>query len=355
MLVGGWWGYQWWLSEAAKHFPTPPIPPGRFTLLGLKPNDEYSIYIAGETAFIAVATSGSFAKGDQGTIRDRVPTSALVQAKGGNKEALGKLVMRMNKEELEQEDAPTNPKLWLQSDIQKALDGDKALAAKLEADLGMPLRPGGLIPPLTPAALDNGIAIRLSIPVNYELPGARTMLNAEVDVPFRPEAAKAAEQSLGTKNLSPSVYLGEYRKRVASSQEDVSLSLRRIIDPARLRQFAQKTEDLLDKTFIILTEKQITGADFTTVPPAPYKTRSTYDLHLDINPEGRGRLWRYSELFGGRTVLVLVDDAAIEGSKLSQGMNVSHFTITELKDKRRVAQAVQLINERAGRKSAQNN
>lgn len=345
------WGANLYQQRRILGLPTPPIPPGKFTLLGLKPDENYNIFIAGDTAYITVGSAlGTFAGSHSGGANQgsRVPTADLLAAKGGDVAAMGRLVTRLTEDlRLDPEKTPNNPVPWTQEDVEKALSGDAALRPKLSADLALRLDPKDPAPPLTLSAIDNGIMVRVLVPVICLLPEGRVTVMAPVYRPFRSRAALAVEEETKEKPLPPDTTVALYKK-LAAEPEDVPAALRSLYAKAKLVAYAAAATDILDKTFIVITEKHATGASMTEVPAAPPHTRPTYDLHVGLTDEGRARLYKFSTQYGGNRVLVIFSGAALGASTLTEGLDVSEFYISKLPDKRLVQGVVELLQ---GRKS----
>jgi len=351
VIAGLWFGNQLRVAQVIKTIPTPPIPPGRFTMLGLKPSDHYSILIANQTAFIAIgAGQETFGRGEGSAAGTRVPTDDLLKAKGGDAEALAHLIVRLNK--LTPEDPPQSPVTWTEADVRKALDGDVELANRLEVDIAYPLSPGRPLPDLSISAIDNGIIVLVEVPVTYEQPGGRRSVIAQVPFYYRPTAANRLAERVATKALGAEASIALYRTLAIASKENAADSLKALFAPTKVRKLAESAEDLLDATFIVLTEKFITSASSVEVPPAPMHTQPTYDLHLGLTPEGRARLYRFSSVYGGRRVLVVFDGVALEGSQLTKGLNVPKFSISRIRDGRRLAKLVDYLNGSRARASS---
>lgn len=343
LIAGLWFGNQVREAQLVKTIPTPPIPAGRFTMLGLKPSDRYSILIANQTAFIAIgAGQETFSKSEGGAAGTRVPTDDLIKAKSGDAEALAHLIVRLNK--LTPEDPPQSPVTWTEADVRKALDGDAGLRDRLEVDIAYPLSPGRPLPELSVSAIDNGIIVLVDVPVTYELPGGRRSVVAKVPFYYRSSAANQLAERVATKALGAEASIALYRTLAEASKENANESLRALFSPSKVRKLAESAQNLLDATFIVLTEKFITSARAIEVPPAPMHTQPTYDLHLSLTPEGRARLYRFSSVYGGRRVLVVFDGVALEGSQLTKGLNVPKFSITRIRDARRLAKLVEYLN-----------
>lgn len=348
VIAGAWFGNQLRLAQIVKTIPTPPIAPGRFTMLGLKPSDRYSILIANQTAFIAIgAGQETFGKGEGGATGTRVPTDDLLKAKAGDAKALASLIVRLNK--LTPEDPPQSPVTWREGDVRKALEGNAELRDRLEVDIAYPLSRGRPLPTLNISAIDNGIIVLVEVPVTYELPRGRSTVVAHVPFYYRSAAANRLAEKVATKALGAEASIALYRALAQASSEDAGESLRSLFSPAKVRRLAESAEDLLDQTFIVLTERFITSARSVEVPPAPMHTQPTYDLHLSLTPEGRARLYRFSSVYGGRRVLVIFDGVALEGSQLTKGLNVPKFSITRIRDGRRLARLVEYLNSSRAR------
>lgn len=343
--VGGLYGYRYIEKQRLLARPLATILPGRFTMLGLEEDSGYSIIIAGETAYIREGrVEGTFSSSSDAQAGQRVPTADLLEAKAGDLQSVGRLVTKMNDLIPDPEKTPQLPKLWSQGDIEKALSGDKKLRTQLSEDLGSPLSPGEAMPRLTLAAIDNGIVVRVLVPVTLDMPEGMTTVLGPVDRLYQPQAARELAMKTESKPLPPAAAIKLYQKLLAGSKGNVAQELRNLYTPATLKMYAEKPQDLLSKTCVVLTEKFVNGASMTEAPPDPLQTRSTYSLSLDLTDEGRARLYRYSAEHGGKRILVIYDGAALTASNLTPYLNVSSFDVTRLRDRRIVTDVVNLIN-----------
>ena len=77
-----------------------------------------------------------------------------------------------------------------------------------------------------------------------------------------------------------------------------------------------------------------------------------YDLVLDLNDEGRDRLWKYSRNKVGTQLLLIVDGVAIAAPRVRHELAQKTVTITQMPDKALIQDAIDDIRTSTGKVAA---
>jgi hypothetical protein len=367
LTVGGYFGYQLYASKVidGKHFSE--LEPGNVSLLGVDAGGQgYKIIVSNGIAQLVYIPKGSFEASDEAmggddseaTDKRHVPLKEMVESLQGDTKALSELVTKMN-DDLRKyvEDIPPNPVIWKAEDIQKAINGDKKLQAKLTHDTNATMD-GSPADFINPDALWNGITIDLSVPVKVSVRGVQQTLVAHVKIPYRVQFTRDVEKNIyaKVKSLTPTneeikgYYLEEAKVLVDKPQERESLAkaLGALIDPTIVKGYAEAAEKVLGNTKVVLNEQFVRDAHKEEVPTDSGKT--VYDLVLDLTDEGRDRLWQYSRHRSGTQLLLIVNGVAIAAPVVRHELAQKQVTITQMIDPDLVDDAVNTIKQ-ASKKS----
>jgi cytochrome c551/c552 len=347
-VFGGLWG----VGEYQLYkFDPKPIAPGNVTLIAMNPDLGFAIRVSNSVAqLIQVDKAGAgFGSDDrQSSTEDarRIPMKELLQSLQGDEEALVRLVAVLNKIDLDDLQPGVNE--WAADDIQKALDGDPTLVAKLEKDLNIKL--DGT--PLNEVRYDNitsGIRIYVPIPIQVSIAGQPKTLTAKLPINFQPNFAKEVSNIIEKRfNPSNEFIVGNYRDVAqkyldgTASKEDIRSKLKKLIAEDMKMQMAEKPEQVLQGADVLVNESLLENA--TTSVRKDEKGNDIYTIHLNMTEEGRKRLWKYSRNRKGSSLLVVVNGVAIAAPKITTELAGKQLDLTDLREKRLVDDAVNEIN-----------
>lgn len=358
LATGLYYGYQLYAGWAVDRLKFAPIKPGRITLLGIQTGAGYKIVVQNRLAVLQMTTEA-----DQGfeaprtdTNRDtadddtkrRIPIRELVGALTGDEKQLSRFVTIIN--ELRDQDMPNVRVEWTAADVRKALDGDAALKAMLEGDLGLDFD-GNPLPKARMSALQNGIVILNPVKVRVSIEGKEQELTAMVDTPYRTAFSRAIDAELSEKKLlgSGDAYRGAVILKARELQEDpskrekVGESLARAIEPRALARYATTAERVLKNAFVVLNDSFIEDASMTE--GTDKEGKPMYVLHFDLNNEGRQRMWQFSRQHRGDQLLVIKDGIAIAAPVIQNEIPYRTIDVTQLQEEGLVADVVQLVKE----------
>lgn len=349
-LYGLWVGYQAWRVSRIDY---PPIAPGRVNLVAITPGIGYRIIVSNQIAQLAEVVGGDFTAPDrpeqEGDVQNarRIPIRDLLRALQGEEEAVSNLVTVLN--DLARDDLPPVPVIWEAEDLRRALDGDPELRRKLERDINVRL--DGTPPEeISVRALIDGIVIRSPVPVRVLVAGRERIVTGHILENYRPRLMLDVERHFKERfDMSNEQIRNYYRleaKRVLedpSARENVERSLRARIDPERLRGFAERPERLLRNASIVVNDRQIEGASYSSYEAQ--NGRKMHNLAIRLTPEGRERLWKYSFRRRGFQLLLVVDGIAIAAPRISHALSGRSVTITQIPDEQLVRDSVDIINQ----------
>lgn len=360
IVAGAYYGYQRVTETMIMGKRFSKIVPGRVNLLGVNAGQGYRIVVQNQIAtlneggaddFEAPEMSGTGSEADSVSGRRRIPIREMLQGMQGDVEALGRFVMTMN--DLRESELPPTRVLWDSADVSKALDGDPALVAKLQEDLGVTLE-GTPLPHIRFSSIQNGIVIRSPVQIRMPEHADKPVETALILEPYKPVFAKVVEEQYAEEaEVTSSMILGTLREQAKrledepSLRENVRRALEARVDPTRLQSLAAAPERVLHAARIVINEDAIVDASFV-------ERKSTngvrfYDLKIDLTDEGRQRLWQYSKHRVGSQLLLVVDGIAIGAPRIEHELSGGVVTITQLPDKVLVQDAVDLMKKAKGR------
>jgi hypothetical protein len=362
LAAGGYFGVRQLSSYliGREHFS--PVAPGTVNLVGISPGRGYRIIIANDVAQL-VETQGDF-KGDsgsgsagptEGAIKKRVPMREMLGVLRGDGKSLGNLVMIMN-EMQESDEWPPTRIYWKKDDLEKAITGDLRLRNRLEHDLNVKLN-GMPLPQLNRNSLENGIFIVAPVEMEVEIDGKKRLVKGETLQPFKPNLIRATEGHYQDKaNVDDTMIAGYYGDEAKTAienptrREDVAKSIRQLYSKKTMEDRLQAPRHLLESATVVLNQSFVEDASYRS-----YKTndgKTLCDLTVDLNDEGRRRLWKYSHNRVGSQILLIADDIAIAAPRIEHELALSELTITQMPDETLVRDAVQSIKNSRPRTAA---
>ncbi|MCL6624696.1 MAG: hypothetical protein K6T17_08805 [Fimbriimonadales bacterium] len=346
------YGVNWLVSEIVppKHLAT--IPPSETAILGMKLRGEKIIVMNGIAHLVYGAGSeyGVDPTKDLDTATGRkIPLKALVGTLRGEEAGATELVEALSK--IERENIPPEEIIWNKADIEKALAGEPQVRAKLERQLNTTLE-GKPTPLIIPNYLHSGIYIRLPVPVMIPSSyGGHTVIAYPL-LAYRTQLASRTvnhriivEKAFPTHADWEGAYEDAWKQlQKEGSPENVAESLRSLISDARARALAKPVEDLLSRVTVLLTEEHIMGAGKKRIRN-PEGKGFWYTITLNLNEEGRMRLWRYTHENPGCQLLFVVNGVAIAAPFVKQEMKYSTAEITNITDEDLVDEALRALHQ----------
>jgi hypothetical protein len=341
------WGFVSGLLIESKKFA--PIPPGNVNIVGVDTRAGYYIIVANQIAQLVRGNVGEFKPGEHTESEEgkkRVPIREMLQSMQGDEKALGKFVMAMN--DLSDAEFPAYPILWKAEEVKKALDGDKALASKLEKDLNVKLD-GTPLDQIKIATLESGIILDLPVNMTVSVGSEVRHMTARIQEQFIPRLCMTVWSKLSEKsNLTPEVikgyFLTEAQKVLANPKErqDIRQVLEARIDQARLDALGATPKQVLESAKIIVNDDFIESAEAESYKTSDGKPMN--DLVVNLSDEGRQRLWQYSKRNPNAQLLVTWQGIAIAAPRIQGELALSKVSIKQLSDPDIVNDTVAAIN-----------
>jgi hypothetical protein len=334
-----------------------PLKPSRVNIVGINPESGYGILVANHAAQLVQGGPGKFEAGggpenaSDPVDRKRVPIREMLQAMQGDSEALGQVVAVMNDMQ-ETVDWPTERIVWKDEDVRKAIAGDPVLKPKLEAALnvtldGVPLRRISL------TAYENGIIVETKVACKVQVGSEVRQMEGPLQVPFRPRLSGMIATQLKDKAYDLVTLAGHYAlqaQKVAEGgqKENVAASLERIIDPSNNAMLAEPAEQVLRSATVVVNDTMIESASYRSYTAGRDQLS---DMTIQLNEEGRKRLWQFSRRRVGSQLLLIVDGVAIAAPRIGHELAQGELQITQLPDRVLVQDAVDAINKKTGEKA----
>jgi hypothetical protein len=335
-----WFGYQKvtdWMIMGQKFTP---IIPGRVNIVGINLGAGYRVIVSNELAQL-VETQGGFGsnesqdasegEGGEGSIKKRIPIREMLQSLQGDPKALGTFVMTMN--DLSENDLPPIRVIWSKDDLEKAFNGDSTLKAKLVRDLNMDLD-GTPLPSLRIASLEDGIVLKIPVTVTVDIYGKPTPVTGDVLQAYQPRMMKAVQADYATDpSATNEVKAGYYEEEAHKAlkgvnRDNIEQSIKNILDQAK--SYADYPERILKSATVILNENYIDHAQYDTYTSSNGKP--LHNLTIDLNDEGRRRLWQYSKNRVGETLLLVSEGVAIAAPRIQAPLMGGEIEITQMSD-----------------------
>ncbi len=319
----------------------PNLEPGKVNIVGIELGNGYAIRVANQVAQLVEAKQGSFeaTQSDdggptEGANAKRIPIKDLLGALQGDENALGRLIMVMN-DRAEDESWPPVRNIWKAEDVAKALAGDPKLQTKLESDLNMKLD-GTPLDKLRLSSYQNGIIVESGVPMELMVGGSPRQMLGRIQTPYRPELMAAVERRLENKsditNQMIAGYYGEEADKIlkgAVGKERVRENLQKLVDPEELKPLAFRPDKVLKSAKVLITDQFITDARYEETAGGK---NASYDLTVDLNDEGRRRLWAYSRGRVNAQLLLISNGIAIAAPRIRHELATSELTITQMHD-----------------------
>lgn len=338
---------------ANEHFS--PVVPGAVNIVGIDPGAGYQIIVANQMAQLVQASGEFGAKEDagggptEGAIKKRIPVREMLQVLQGNGKALGNFVMNLNGMS-ENDNWPPIHIVWTKEDIEKAFRGDKVLHDKLVRDLNVQLD-GSPLPSLRLASLQNGIILDYPVSVQVNQNGNVVTVVGRVEEPFKPKLIQSVEVQYRDKaDVTQSMILGYYiqeSKKILANPRDKQniqkeISIR--LSPENAQNLASAANRVLRSATPVINESFITGATHRTYDTTRGKMN---DLTIELNDEGRRRLWKYSENRVHTHLLLVADGIPIAAPIIQHELSQGELTISQMEDEGLVRDAENILNQHA--------
>lgn len=348
-------GYRSYSMLRLKDVVITPINPGRISLVAVNGDGRYKIVVANQLAQL-VESSGSVedARSNRTALNSkRLPIRELMQSLQLNEKALSKLIMNLN--DFREDDLPPQKVVWRMEDLDKAFAGDAALKKKLEHDLHVGL--DGTPPDqINMDALLNGIVLDYPVKVKFTVGGKPHEMVARVQEHFQAQFAQGVWAAIEAKfNPPKEEIIGLYRERALGilegkvPRQDLVAAIKGRYAPARLLALAKNPEFILSRATVLLNESFIEGATSQTHESKDGQILT--DIEVKLTDEGRDRLWKYSFDNKGFHLLLVVDGIAIAAPRISTELPGKSVSITQLPNEAIAADAVDLINTLAKKKT----
>ncbi len=353
-------GYPYVADRMLGNVNFPNLKPGTVNLIGIDLGKGYAIRVVNQMAqLVEVSKESGFAPTEsdsegatEGSNAKRIPIKDMLAALQGDETSLGRLIMIMN-DRGENDSWPPERILWKADDIDKALKGDPALRKKLEFDLNISLD-GTPVSKLRIKSYQDGIIVESGVPVTFMVGGERKTLLGRIQTPYRPELMSALDNRLKDKSeISQGMIVGYYAEEAQKilsgrvGKENVRGNLKALIDPAELEPLAVRPTKILDSAKVVITDAFVTDAKYSENENGK---DSSYDVTLDLNDEGRRRLWSFSRGKVNAQLLLISNGIAIAAPRIRHELATTELTITQLHDKALLDDMMDLLHKSAGKK-----
>lgn len=332
-----------------------PINPGRVSLIAVQAGDRYQIRVANQVAqLVEVSGSVEEARANREELNaKRMPIRELMQSLQGDTKALARFVMTLN--DFRDADMPAVKVEWPMEDLEKAFEGNPEMKAKLERDLHVSLD-GAPPDEIRLQTLLNGIVINYPVSVKVTVDGKPQELVCRVEEPFQSQFAQGVWAKIEARfNPTREQIIGIYREQALplikqpETRQDIVTAIRGRYTPERLRGLAEKPQRILSSATVLLNEDFIKGASARTYPGKDEEVLT--DISVDLTEEGRMRLWKYSFDNKGFQLMLVVDGVAISAPRISTELAGGTVVITRLPNETLAADAVELMNTLAKKKT----
>lgn len=358
------WTYGVGAYVLSRHFPL--LTPGKVSLIGLKTGHGFTIQVSNRVAHLVESKDINFAssKNDQeetgeteGAAKKKIPVRDMVNALTGDEAALSSFVTALA--DLDpKEDWPSTAPVWKAEDVQKALDGDQALRTKLVNDLNVNLD-GQPLDQLSTAALANGIMVDAPIPIHVQVGGEQRVMTARLKRWYQPAIMKATNAKFKERfNVTNREKAAYYLDTVRASQsgkgkaENVEAAIRHLLTPEDVMDAVNLAEQVLSSAFVVLTDADIEKASYHAsevgnrdMGGAP-GAAGLFDFDLQVNEDGRMRLWQYSKLHPHDQLLLVSNGVAIAAPRIRHELVGSNLTIVQMPDEGLLQDAVATLNKK---------
>ncbi|MBX3112181.1 MAG: hypothetical protein KF857_09245 [Fimbriimonadaceae bacterium] len=350
LSAGVYYGWRAWGDVQVNGYNPTPITPGSVTLVGIEGGSRYKIIVANEVAQLAEVTNHGTGKSSSmesdASGLHRIPIKEFLGSLRGDEKDLGYLVMAMN--DLREDDLPATRVEWKAADIDKALKGDAALRQRLESDLHIGL--DGTPPDtLRLRTLLNGIVLDIPVKVRVPLEGKESELTAMVQEAYMSKFATDIQKRINEKfNPPPEMITAWYRDAAIglmekrTPREDVAKALATKIGASRTATWAEKPQELLKISKVLLNDQQVKGATVRTYQSNDGKTFA--DLTIQLTDDGRMRLWKYSHGHQAFHLMFVVNGIPLAAPKINTELSSNEITIKQLPNESLAKEAADFIN-----------
>lgn len=351
VAAAGYLAFWGWSEVQIGGFNPEPIQPGEVSLIAVDTGLGYRVRVANAVAQLVqvdeaqLSGRSSGAEGDTEDVR-RIPIRELLRSLQFDEKALGHLVATVNN--LNIDDVAPSDNVWKAEDLQKALEGDPSLKARLVADLNVNLD-GSPTDEIRFSNILNGILIDLPVPVQVPAGDSTKTLTARVPIPYQPAFTKRVADVIGKRfNPTEEFITGNYRVLAqdildgVTPKENVARAIQNLISDQKKKSLAEKPERILQGSKVLVNDTMVNGARLSSYKDE--KEREFFNITLDLTEEGRKRLWKYSRDTEGFALLLVVDGVAVAAPRITTPLTDRQVTITALRDRRLSNDSVQKIN-----------
>jgi len=357
ILAVGYLAKTLWEKSQLQNVHYPPLLPGKVNLVGVDTKTGgYHIVVANGLAHLVQSPNGTFGPGDSdpnqsdsddsGADKKKVPLKELIQTlTGTDPQTVGRYIAVLN--DMSEEDIPAKAVDWKAGDVQKAVKGDADLKKKLESDLNTHLD-GTPLETFRPSTFQNGIVIHLNVPLHVGTGDGAKTVTGDVSLPFQSTLMKALEARV--KDISPlddhslAGFYGEVGKTYLDNptrRQDVGKALLQLTSTDNANSLAELPQKVLNSVQILANDTLITKA---TLSPQDTDRGKVFNMDVDLNDEGRKRLWQYSKDHVGDQLLLVVDGVAVAAPRIGTELAESNLSILNMPDERIAKDATDKIN-----------
>lgn len=330
-----------------------PLVPGEVNIVGINTKAGYAVLVQNRAAKLVIGETGQLGPGEMSdraleeSSSDKrfIPIREMLKGLKGDADALGVFVQRLN--DIKDDDLPPYAPVWRIEDIQAAVAGKADLRAKLEHDINVTLD-GKPLDSISRSALFNGILVDTPVPIDLQLGSERRRVMARVKRSYRPQLMGRVLSNLENKYVDAAGIAREYMLAVNDLKQgrfqpenvaDSLLALGKSSD-----SLARFPQSVLNSVTPVVNEFQITTATYVTQQTPK---GDAYTLRVQLNDEGRKRLWQFSNDRVGDQLLVTVNGIAIAAPRIAHPLSDGEIEVTGLQDESLAKLAVDTINKRA--------
>ena len=322
-----------------------PIPSSDFCMVAIGPKAGVKTIVANQMVQI-VEASDKFEGGgtddggaQSGSVKKRIPVKELVGVLGGDSESAQIFINRMKDVGTDNESAEEAP-LWTKEDILKALNGDANLRSKLDHDLNV-TPDGNPDPKINQLCFFYGI--RIKVGVTLKVPNAKGQdIKTSDIVNFKPRFMSQFYKSMETKFLDRTqlqTYYSSFLKEDKPDRLDIPEVLNRVFQRVENSDQLKKAQTIASNALILVNQSMVENVAMEESTDGKV---TTYDLKIRLTPEGKNRLWKFSE-DGGTQLLVISKGVAIAAATIGTKLNSQELVIKQIADRRLVEEAVKLV------------
>lgn len=330
-----------------------PVVPSRVNLVGIDPGAGYKIIIENRIAQL-VETAGGFGANEtsgggptEGSIKKRIDVERMLKVLQGDSNAVGPFVMKMN--DLSDNDLPPVRVVWTAEDLRKAFSGDAKLKSKLEGDLNVHLD-GTPLSTLRISSLENGIVLDFPVEVTVNMNGRKTKVVGRVQEAYKPLFCKNVEAQYTDRQVTANEIVGYYATEAQelrdrpSLTENVEKTIEEQISPQNAKGLEAPADRVLASATVVVNDKFIESAS-----EEAYDTNEgkMYKLTIDLNDEGRRRLWKYSHDKVGSMLLLVSDGVPIAAPTIETELAQGELTINQMQDEELLKEAEEILNHKS--------